>query len=106
MRVTKRTEDEDELQKRGANGGVRASRFIRRYANSRKGIAIDTVREMHREIFKDVWAEIAGRYRDENLEITDSKHLPPHHSQVTEKINAAETELAEFLKKLDASKVE
>src|SRR3989338_4773039 len=100
MRMTKRPENEDELQKREAIGVIRASRFIRRYAHSRKGIAIDTVREIHREIFKDVWAEIAGRYRDENLEITDSKHLPPHHSEVSKRMALAEQELSRRIQSL------
>jgi len=101
-----RPKNQDELQRREAIGIIRASRFVRKYARSHKPINFATICAIHKEIFKEAWPEIAGKYRDENLEITDSKHLPPHHSQVTEKINAAETELAEFLKKLDASKVE
>jgi len=104
--MSMRPKNQDELQKREAIGIIRASRFIRNYARSRKPINFATIFAIHKEIFRDAWPEIAGKCRDENLEITDSKHLPPHHSQVTEKINVAEAELAELLKKLETNKVE
>lgn len=101
-----RPKNQDELQKREAIGIIRASRFIRNYARSHKPINFETICAIHREIFKNAWLEIAGKYRDEEIKITDSKHLPPHHSQVMEKINAAETKFGELLKNLESSKVE
>ncbi|MDO8489959.1 MAG: hypothetical protein Q7S47_00910 [bacterium] len=74
--------NEYELQRREAIGTIRASRFVRQYAKSKKPISIDTICVIHREIFKDAWPEIGGELRSENLEITDSRHLPPHHSKV------------------------
>ncbi|KKS44080.1 MAG: filamentation induced by cAMP protein Fic [candidate division CPR1 bacterium GW2011_GWA2_42_17] len=84
--MPKRPENEEELQKREAIGVIRASRFVRRYAHSHKAITTETILDVHREIFKDAWTEIVGKYRDENLEITESKHLPPHHSVVAEQM--------------------
>ncbi len=95
-----RPKDEEEMQKREAIGVIRASRFVREYAHSHSPITFDAVCEIHKEIFKDAWSDIAGEYRDENLKITGSKHLPPHHSQVAEYIEAAEIELAGRLAEL------
>lgn len=77
-----RPKNEEELQKREAIGVIRASRFVRRYAQSHKEINIGTIRAIHREIFKSAWAEIAGKYRDENLSITGSDLLLPHHTTI------------------------
>ena len=93
--------DKKELQKREAVGVIRASRFIRKYANSHKPIIIETILEIHKEIFKDAWKEIAGKYRDEVLEITDSKHLPPHFSKVAELMKKADLDFRDKLKKLE-----
>lgn len=39
--------------------------------------------EMHRRLFAQSWPEIAGRFRNENVEIADTSYLPPHWSQAT-----------------------
>ncbi len=96
-----RPQNEEELQKREAIGVIRASRFVRRYAGSHKSIDIETLSLVHAEIFKEAWPEIAGKYRDENLEITDSKHLPPHHSKVFEQMSEASKEFSSKLNKLE-----
>lgn len=62
---------------------------------------MQTVCDIHTEIFKDAWSEIAGQYRQENLKITDSKHLPPHHSTVAIRMQEKDRELQEQLKKLE-----
>ncbi len=95
-----RPHDEEELQKREAIGVIRASRFVRLHASSHKPIDINTISLIHKEIFEEAWPEIAGKYRDENLEITDSKHLPPHHSQVAEQMRNAGIEFSAQLDKL------
>lgn len=98
--MSNRPQTEEELQTREAIGVIRASRFVRKYAHSSKAITMDTVCEIHKEIFKDAWPEIAGRYRDENLKITHSQHLPPHHSEVAFLMSRKNGELLEKLKKL------
>ncbi len=92
--MPKRPENEDELQKREAIGVIRASRFVRKYSHAHHAITVDTIRDIHHEIFRDAWSEIAGKFRDENLEITDSRHLPPHHSEVSKKMALVDEELA------------
>lgn len=82
--------NEGELQKREAIGVIRASRFVRQFAHSHKIITFQTVCQIHKEIFKDAWFEIAGKYREENLEISDSKHLPPHYLEVPKKMRETE----------------
>ncbi len=77
-----RPKDEEELQKREAIGTIRASRFVREFAKSDKPIDSGVVYDIHRQIFKDAWPEIAGVLRTEEAMITDSSHLPPHYSQV------------------------
>ena len=98
--MSKRPENEDELQEREAIGVIRASRFVRKYSHSHNVITIDTIRKIHREIFKDAWSEIAGRFRDENLEITASKHLPPHHSEVSKQMILINQELSARIQSL------
>ena len=93
--------NEEEFHQREAIGVIRASRFVRCYAHSHKRIIFETFCDIHKEIFKLAWPEIAGKYREEELKITDSKHLPPHHSKVIEEIKMAEAELAKRLKKLE-----
>jgi fido (protein-threonine AMPylation protein) len=95
-----RPHTEEELQKREAIGVIRASRFVRRYANSHGPIDMNTVREIHNEIFKDAWPEIAGKYRKENLKITESRHMPPHYSNVDALMTQADQVFTEHLKKL------
>jgi Fic family protein len=98
--MPERPYNEEELQKREAIGVIRASRFVRRCANQHRPIDFDVVREIHYEIFKEAWPDIAGIYRSENLKITESKHLPPHHSEVQALMIAANHEFTEQLKKL------
>lgn len=98
--MPKRPENEEEFQQREAIGVIRASRFVRAYARTHKPITMQTVCEIHKEIFRDAWLEIAGIYRDENLEITDSSHLPPHHSKVRNQMNEAEVIFLEKLQDL------
>jgi len=64
-----------------------------------------TICEIHKEIFRDAWPEIAGVYRDENLEISDSKHLPPHHSKVSELMERADSDLGGRLRGLEKAEV-
>ncbi len=85
--------DEEEFQKREAIGIIRASRFIRNYAKSNKPINVGVICDIHKTIFKDAWPDIAGLYRDENLEITFSKHLPPHYSTVPQLMNQMDADL-------------
>ena len=93
-------ENNIELQKREAVGVIRASRFVRKYVHSHRPITIDTIGELHKEIFRDAWPEVAGKYRMENLEISDSKHLPPHFSLVPGLMKELDRELSDKLDKL------
>lgn len=95
-----RPANEEELQKREAIGTIRASRFVRQYAKSNAVIDVSVIYEIHRQIFKDAWPDIAGVLRSENLEITDSKHLPPHHSEVERAMSAFDQELKDRLGKI------
>lgn len=99
--MARRPSNEDELQAREAIGVIRASRFIRKYARTHKPITMESIREIHHEIFRDAWPEIAGVYRTENLKITESKHLPPHHTQVAVLMNEVEVEFRERLKTIE-----
>lgn len=96
-----RPKNEAEFKKREAIGIIRASRFVRKFAKSSQTITLTTICKIHREIFKDVWPEVGGEYRKENVKITDSSHLPPHYSKVPELMKIAETELQERLDKLE-----
>ena len=95
-----RPRNEEELQKREAIGVIRASRFVRRFAKSHKPITAAVICDIHREIFKDAWPEIAGVFRHENITITDSGHLPPHFSKVPLLINEASKRINAYTNEL------
>lgn len=88
-----RPKNEEELQKREATGVIRASRFVRKYAQAHTEISVVTICAIHREIFADAWEEIAGKYRDEELSITESDLLLPHHAQVPNLMKKLEDDL-------------
>lgn len=93
-----RPDNEEELQKREAVGVIRASRFVRKYAHSHNAITVQVVRDIHKEIFKDAWSDIAGEYRNEEMSITDSDLLLPHHSDVPARMVELNLELQEKLR--------
>ena len=95
-----RPRNEKELQEREALGVIRASRFVRKYAHSHKPINIKTIREIHHEIFAHAWPEIAGNYRDEELSISCSELLLPHHTKVPELMKKLDEDLNIRLDKL------
>jgi Fic family protein len=97
-----RPKDENELQKREAAGVIRASRFVRQYAHSRKPITLSTVYEIHKCIFQEAWTEIAGVCRIEELKISDSQHRPPHHTKVENLMKALDNEFKHRLEKLSS----
>lgn len=98
--TTSRPKNEEELQKLEAVGVIRASRFVRKYAQSHKNISVATICAIHREIFKDAWPEIAGKYRDENLSIAGSDLLLPHHTEINEFMKNLDNNLMEYGKEL------
>jgi len=95
-----RPKNEEELQKREAIGVIRASRFVRKYAQSHKEINIANVCAIHQEIFKDAWPEIAGKFRDENLSIAGSDLLLPHHTRVNELMKDLDSILLAYIAEL------
>jgi len=102
----KRPKNEKELQKQEAIGVIRASRFIRKQAGLDGTITVDTIYQIHKEIFINAWPEIAGNFRNENLKITGSKHLPPHHSKVLgfmKEVDKIFRDSVEKLKKIDGA---
>ena len=95
-----RPRNEKELQEREALGVIRASRFVRRYAHSHKTINIKTICDIHHEIFSKAWPEIAGTYRNEELSISDSDLLLPHHTEVFGLMKKLDEDLSSKLNKL------
>ena len=49
--MSDRPKNEEELQRLEAIGVIRASRFVRKFAHSHQGVSMDTVFEVHRQIF-------------------------------------------------------
>lgn len=88
-----RPSNEKELQKREATGVIRASRFVRRHAQSHKEIDIEVIRQIHKEIFKDAWPEISGKNRIEELSITGSDLILPHPEKIYELMKEFDLEL-------------
>ena len=98
--VVNRPKDEEELQKREAIGVIRASRFIRKYAQSHQDISVDVICKIHKEIFKSAWPEIAGVFRIEDLVISDSELILPHYIEVPGLMKMLNDDLATKLKDL------
>lgn len=90
-----RPENKEEFQKREVAGIIRASRFVNNFAKSKSPIHMDAIFEIHKEIFKDVWPDIAGGLRTKFQ--TDFKklfhHTPPPYHKVPELIKIARDEL-------------
>lgn len=101
--MIKRPSTEEELQKGEAVGVIRASRFVRKYAQSHEPIDVGVILDIHNEIFKDIWPDIAGKYRKEDLSITNSDHYPPHPSEVPKLMNDLNVDLKEHLKQMNIS---
>ena len=99
----KRPCTEEELQKREVVGVIRASRFIRKCAQSHCKIDVPVILKIHNKIFKNAWTEISGKYREENIKITGSSHLPPHFSRVPELMDGLGIELEQRLGDLNIS---
>lgn len=97
-----RPENKEEFQKREVAGTIRASRFVNNFAKSKNQISLDVIFEIHREIFKDVWPDIAGELRTKSQ--TDVKklfhHTPPPYHKIPELIKIARDELDEKLQNL------
>ncbi|MBI2023054.1 Fic family protein [Candidatus Giovannonibacteria bacterium] len=100
-----RPRDEKEKQLFDAVGTIRAARFVRRYAKTRKPINIGVVYDVHREIYFDWWPEVAGKIREEEVTIWHSEHLPPHHSKIREHMQSLQLDLQDRLAKIDFQKL-
>jgi cell filamentation protein len=96
----RRPRNEEELQKREAIGVIRASRFVRKYAHSHKKINVDSIYEIHKQIFIDAWPEIAGKYRNEELFIAGSELVLPHFSRVPQLMKEMNMNLVDKLEEL------
>ena len=100
-----RPRDEKEKQLLDAVGTIRAARFVRKYAKTRNPVDIGAVYDIHKEIYKDWWPEMAGKLRQEDVRIWHSKHLPPHQSKISEYMQTLNRDLKEGLSQVDAKKL-
>mgnify|MGYP001569803797 CR=1 FL=1 len=97
--------DEKEKQLFDAIGTIRAARFVRKYAKTRKPIDVGVVYVIHEKIYKDWWQEMAGKLRQEEVKIWRSKHLPPHHSKIGEYMQYLNRDLKDGLEQIDPKKL-
>ncbi|MFA6082076.1 MAG: Fic family protein [Patescibacteria group bacterium] len=88
-----RPKDEEDLERKAAAGVIHAAGFVRKYARSDKKINLETVNAIHKEIWKNIWPEIAGQFRTEEVKISGSKHLPPHPTKIPGLMKQADAEL-------------
>ena len=95
-----RPRNKKDLHLREAVGAIHASRFVRKFARSKEPITVEVIYEIHKEIFKKVLPEIAGKPREEEIKIWHSKYLPPHHSQISELMYDLGNELQEKLENI------
>jgi Fic family protein len=65
-----------------AAGHEAALSYVDILAQQKRLLDQTELREMHRLIFARSWPEIAGKFRTENVDLTDTSYLPPHWQQV------------------------
>jgi len=77
----------------GANRAILQARgqkivleFIEEFVARQRCLNIYVIKDMHRMMLKEVWPEIAGVYRMENVILKKSIFLPPHYSQVPQQM--------------------
>ena len=92
-----RPKDKREYEKREANGIIRASRFVRKYAHTKKELSVNVFRLIHKEIFKEAWSDIAGEYRIEKVKISGSSLILPHFSKVPGLMKEVDNEFKNIL---------
>lgn len=100
-----RPRDEKEKQLMDAVGTIRAARFVRKHAKTRQPIDVGALYDIHKEIYKDWWQEMAGKPRQEEVKIWHSRHLPPHHSKVRECLLQLDRDLKERLEQINPLKL-
>jgi len=103
--MLKRPRDEKEKQLFDAVGTIRAARFVKKYAKTRKPIDAGVVYAIHKEIYKTWWPEMAGKPREEEVKIWHSKHLPPHHLEIVGHMQRLDRDLKEGLARIDPKKL-
>lgn len=96
----------EEFHMREAIGTIRASRFVREYAKTKKPITLNLIYKIHELIYKEAWPEIAGKRRNEELKKQwHSYHLPPHPSQIFQHLKNLELDFQEKLDTLKPARI-
>jgi len=89
-----------------AAGHQAALSYVESLAGQTKPLLQIELLEVHRLIFAQSWPEIAGRFRNENIEITGTSYLPPHWRKVQILIYQALGALDYRLRKVDPDDVQ
>ena len=82
-------------------GQKEALEFIEDFAAQKGPIDIYIICKVHKLIMQEAWPEIAGQYRQENMELKKSSALLPHHSRVPEEMYFLNQYLIETQKNLE-----
>ncbi len=83
-----------------AAGHRAALSYMGELAKNKKALDHIALRKIHRLIFERSWPEIAGKFRNQNVEIAKTSYLPPHWRQVTDRVCQALGSLNYCLKSL------
>lgn len=88
------SEFRESSQYREIRGVWEAIQYVRRVSkDKRKPINESTVKNIHQKVLGYFHPEVTGQYRDFDVEITDARFLPPHWSNVPEKMRVFGHEL-------------
>lgn len=83
-----------------AKGQKIALEFIEDFTKKKEPIDIYLIRNLHKMIMKEAWPEVAGQYRQENMEIKKSSVQLPHYSKIPEEMYFLDQYLLETQKNL------
>lgn len=102
--VFTRPANKKDFQRREVSGIIRAFRFVARYSKSDTPIDMSAILQIHNEMWKECWPEIAGKYRTEDdIEIYRSGHQLPHHTEIARLLKEANIELTKKIEELGSN---
>ncbi len=69
-----------------ARGQERVLEFIEDFVVKQEPVTIYVIRDMHKTILGDVWPEVAGSYRHEDITLRKTSFVPPRYTQIPQQM--------------------
>ncbi len=72
-------------------------RWLETLSKTPEPVSISLILEIHKRIFSKSWPDMAGRFRDIEVRISDMSHVPPHPQQISQLLQQYLTTINEQL---------